>query len=197
MRVLRALLPLVPLFVASACTDSDATSLRIRLALDLSGEVNASALSMPEEATPLESASSGIEWQDRGRILFSAGRFADLNQLVIEDLRFAAEARQDGPSYVRVTLPRGPEARWYQLFTTSDAARRERMARALDPEGRADKIGTSVKLVIETPAPVISTGFHPNVRGAKTDSDAEEASLVLPLDALSSGEGDIVWDVAW
>lgn len=200
MRALRSLvLPfLVPLVVLlAACSDSDAVSVRVRLAPDLSGELFASALSMPREAAPLEGGFAGVEWRDRARIDSASGHFADLNGLAIEDLRFSAESHSDGLSYVRVVLPRGPNARWYKLFTTADDVRRRAMARALEPDGSADRVGASVKLVIETPAELASAGVHPNPRGVRADTKLREASLIVPLEAVSSGEGELEWNVTW
>ena len=113
MRLLRSTLALALLSLLAACQDSDAAALRIRLATDGSGEVNASAISLPEDPAPVESASSGIEWQDRARVLYCAGRFTDISKLTIEDLRFSASRTSEGLSVLRVTLPRGAGARWY------------------------------------------------------------------------------------
>lgn len=187
-----ALLPSI-----AACQDSDAAALRIRLQADLSGEINASALSLPEDPAPLESASSGVEWRDRARLLFSAGRFEHLSKLAIEDLRFSPSTTPEGLTVLRIVLPRGEQARWYKLFTTAEAERRQRLVRALDPEGRADKIGAQVKVVIRTPSPISSSGLRPSVRGAKAEHGKEEATLTVSLEALQAGEAELVWDVVW
>lgn len=181
----------------TACQDSDAAALRIRLAADLSGEINASALSLPADPAPLESASSGVEWRDRARLLFSAGRFEHLSRLAIEDLRFTPSATPEGLTVLRVALPRGEGARWYKLFTTAEAERRQRLVRALDPEGRADKIGAQVKIVVRTPGPISSSGLRPSVRGAKAEHGKEEATLTISLEALQAGDAELAWDIVW
>lgn len=179
------------------CDGTDAVSLRIRLEADLSGEITASMLTMPEEPNELEQASAGIEWQDRARLVFSAGRFADINALRLGDMEVAGEIAADGISHVRVRLPRGAGTRWYKLFTTDDVARRERMAKAFDPEGGVARVGSTIKLVIEAPGMVTSTGVRSNARGLKSDYEKDTASLLVPLDAVVDGEGFIDWHVVW
>lgn len=180
-----------------ACDGSDAVSLRIRLHADLSGEVTASMLTMPEEPNELEQASTGIAWGDRARLVFSTGKFTDIGEVQIGDLTMRGEVAEDGISHVRVTLPRGEGTRWHKLFTTDDVKRRERMAKAIDPEGGIARVGSTIKIVIETPSPVTSTGVRSNARGLKAEHEKLIASLLVPLDAVVDGEGTIEWHVIW
>lgn len=200
MRALRLLPPLLAgLFavVLIACDGSDAVSLRIRLDADLSGDISASMLTMPEEPNALEEASAGVEWVDRAQLMFSAGEFADVNALRLGDMEISGEIADDGISHVRVRLPRGEGTRWYKLFTPEDLERRERMAKALELEGSASRVGSTIKIVIVAPGPVTSTGVRSTARGLRSEYDKDQASLLVPLDAVVDGEGVIDWHVVW
>jgi hypothetical protein len=190
-------LPLLALLLLAGCSEADATALRLRLAGDLSGQLDLSALSLTEEPAALETEAEGVAWRDRARVSFSTGSFTDVKALRLADISFEAELRAEGLSFVRVHLPRGADARWFRLLTTPDETRRRQLARAMDSSGKADRVGTMVQIVIETPAPVVSSSADPNVRGLKSETQREAATLVVPVESLASGEGEIVWTVIW
>lgn len=180
-----------------ACDGSDAVSLRIRLEGDLSGEITASMLTMPDEPNELEQASSGVQWQDRARLVFSTGKFSDVNALRLGDMEVSGEVAEDGIRHVRVRLPRGAGTRWYKLFTPEDIKRRERMAHAMKLEEGLARVGSTIKIVIVAPANVTSTGVRSNARGLRSEYEKDTASLLVPLDAVVDGEGVIDWHVVW
>ncbi len=200
MRTLKAISLLLATLFAGwlvSCDGSDAVSLRIELEPNLGGSISASMLTMPDEPNALEMASDGVSWKNRAQLVFSHGDFSDVNELVLGDMTFSGEIAEDGISHVKVTLPRGPGTRWYKLFTPEDAKRRERMARALELGQTAATSGMTIKIVIEAPGPVTSTGVRTKARNLRSDFDKSIASLVVPLDAVVDGEGAIEWHVIW
>jgi hypothetical protein len=203
----RSLLPfaIAATLLVAGCGEEDATSLRITLNADQSGEVLTSAIALPETPGPIEAASSGADWNARAAVHVARGKFASIDALKLADLGFEvidAPSKGSGSSAQRllvVTLPRGPEARWLRLLTIPQGDVRQRATAALDPaaKSRASRYGTVAKIEITLPGPVISNGFQGKVRGATSAADDRVATLMVPVEAAFETGEPIRWHLSW
>jgi hypothetical protein len=188
---------LLPILLASACSDSDVVTIRVKLAADGSGSLSASSLSTPTEKAPFEGATKGAEWTERASLTSAKGTFATLGGLEIAGIRFTTGATPDGIAYVRATVPTGTQAEWCKVFAPSQEHQRK-VSGTLDPTGRVTTAGSVLKLEIEVPGLVAAVGVAPELRGASPDKSKERAWMVLPIQRiLESAEKEIVFDVTW
>lgn len=206
----RSLLPfaIAATLLVAGCGEEDATSLRITLNADQSGEVLASAIALPETPGPIEAASSGADWNARAAVHVARGKFASIDALKVADLGFevidapskgSAGSASSAQRLLVVTLPRGPEARWLRLLTIPQGDVRQRATAALDPAAktRASRYGTVAKIEITLPGAVISNGFQGKVRGATSAADDRVATLMVPVEAAFETGEPIRWHLTW
>jgi hypothetical protein len=185
------------LLLGAACDETDAVAVRIRVEPDLSGVVATSGVRVPDPAAPMEHVSSGVTWTGRLNLVCALGEFESLSELAIEDVTFEAGSAGATLSYVEVTLPRGPQARWPRALVPLSEDERRDAARTLDPAGRLRAVGDTVKLELELPERVIGHGLSSRTLGAKEKADGTKATLVVPLaSALEPGE-PLIWNVTW
>src|SRR5712692_4767385 len=132
--------------VMAGCNESDVIAIQIQLRNDFSGTIIANQLMIPREGNPLERISSGVNWNSRVNLVFSAGTFEDLAKLKIEDLTFSGGTMPDGFHYVQVLLPRGTNTRWAKALVPLSAAERKKAAATFDPDKRLKDLGSAIKL---------------------------------------------------
>jgi len=181
----------------TACTESDVIAVQVQLRSDLSGTVLVSSLMVPREGGPVERGSAGVAWDHRVNLVFSSGSFEQVSKLKVEDLTFSGGTMPDGFHYVVVTLPRGPQARWARTLAPLSAAERKKAAAAFDPENRLKRVGASVKLRVDLPAPAVGHGITPAVRGAEESVENTRAVLVLPLEVATGPGEPLKWHLTW
>jgi hypothetical protein len=210
----------------TGCGEEDATSIKINLTgkdasgnPDFSGEVIASSVVIAAEDPgsgttpgdgpgPVERASSGVTWQTRAALVMSRGTFAKLDQLTLADLRFEPGTTSAGATFLKVIVPRGPQAKWAPLLTTTDEPRRKRAAAALAPDAAASPIGATASLVINLPPGfrVVSSGVTGRGRGLAAGMDVRTATLTVPVEValgggLSTGDAPVteplIWHITW
>jgi len=197
MRLFRCLLLILSLLCLPACDEDDVAALHLRVESDLSGTIYTSSVVLDSEAGPVEAPSDGVDWTGRARLELCSGEFAKLDGVHLRDLRITAGREEGGVSFARVVLPRGKGARWPSALTSTDEARRKALARNFDPAGRVGDVGGRIKLVIETPTPVVSKGYYPHVRGVRSEAEENVATLLVDLDMILESEGELVWHVTW
>jgi hypothetical protein len=181
----------------SGCEEDDATSLRVRLAADLSGTIHTSALVRPAGPGAAEQATVGASFDTRVDLNGASGRFPALAGLRVADIQFGAGTPEGGLRWLRVELPGGADARWPEVFMPLSEEERSAAANALDPEGNARDLGKSFKLEIDLPTEVISNGATGKVRGTKHSSDGTKATLVVPIAAMREAKDPLVWQITW
>lgn len=195
MRIRALVVPFLLLCVASGCSDADVIAVRIDIQTDLSGSIVASSLQMPEEPNGVETSFRGVQWSDRARLACQRGKFSDLRMLELEDLRFRVSLGEDMPR-LRVILPRGPGAKWYQVLAPTREQRR-RVAETFDPNHAIRDPAGAIKLELTLPGTVIASGVAPRGRGVSADQAKNVATLIVPVDAaIAEGEA-LIWDVSW
>ncbi len=197
--MLRTAAPLLLACIAAlaGCDETDAVAVRVRLKEDFSGTVRTSGIAIPAAEGSVQSASAGVDWGSRVEMICATGAFADVNKLKVCDLSFVAGNGGDGIGYLQVTIPRGPDARWPRAFVPLDDAERKSVAGALDPSGKADSVGTSIKLEVELPSQVVGNGFVGKARGTKTTMESGIATIVVPLDVMTTPGDPLVWHMTW
>jgi hypothetical protein len=191
-----ALLIALPLLLA-ACDETDAVAVRIRLRDDLSGTVRTSSLVLPAADGPVQKASDGATWGTRAEMACATGTFVDISKLRIVDIAFGAGEGGQGIGFAKVVLPRGPDVRWPKNFVPMAEDERKGVAAALDPSGKSESVGTTLKLEIELPSAVIGNGVVGKTRGTKVTADGSVATLVVPLDAMTTPGDPITWHLTW
>jgi hypothetical protein len=185
------------LLALSACDETDAVAVRIRLRDDLSGTVRTSALVLPAAEGTVQSETQGVTWSNRVDVACATGTFASFGDLHVSDLRFEAGGGEAAIGFARITIPRGETARWPKAFVPLSAPERKDAAAALDPSGKSQDVGATIKIEIELPAVVIGNGVTGKTRGTKVENEGTVATLVVPIDSVAAETDPIVWHLTW
>ena len=98
--------------------------------------------------------------------------------------------------HLRVFVKRHPDLAWVQSLVPDQATRRD-LARVHDPTGKTREIGDAIRLEVQVPDTVVSTGVQPAGRGIDTQHERNVAYLVLPVQNLLEKGDELVWDVSW
>jgi hypothetical protein len=193
----RALAALALAGLAAGCDESDVVSVRIRLAQDLSGRIATSCVRIPDPAAPMEHISAGVTWQSRLHVVTALGTFASLSDVRIEDITFAAQSAGETLNSLEVVLPRGPDARWPRVLVPLSEDERRQAAETLDLSGRMRAVGSEVKIEIELPSRVIGHGLSARAHGAKEKTEADTATLIVPLAGALEQDEPLIWNLTW
>ncbi len=196
-RLIAALCLLAITLALPGCDDTDAASVRIVLKPDFSGEVRTTTLVIPADARPPAGATSGITWDARADLASSAGAFANLADVHIEDMAFVCGRTPDGLAYVKVTLPRGKAAKWPGALTTLSSDSRANAAKRLAPDAKDSTIGAKIKVQIDLPARPASHGLVSLVHGVDESADRTRAVLLVPVDVATAEGEPLVWHLTW
>lgn len=184
-------------FTALACDEGDATSLQITVDANMAGSLSLCRLTIPDAAATSENEATGVAWQHRAALTCTTGRFGNLDELTVADMTFSHEAEEDGHTYLRIELPRGPSARWPALLTVTAAGARRTALSAFDPTGRMKEVGENLRLVVLLPQDVGTHGALPTMGGVTASADKREASLLVPLTVALTDGPPLVWTVTW
>jgi hypothetical protein len=197
MSYVKALLLSALLVVLSACDETDAVAIRIRLRDDFSGQLTTSNVALMPEASPLQQATQGVDWQSRVQVVCSAGHFGALSAVKLADIGLSSGDGGEGLAFLRVSLPRGPDARWHKLCVPLSAEERTNAAAALDPSGKTKNVGSTVKIEIELPSAVVGNGLSGRASGIKVKAENTTATLIVPIDVAQSSGDPLVWHLTW
>jgi hypothetical protein len=187
----RAVFTLLILALAS-CGDAGVATIRIQLNSDQkTGTVTTSSLLVSEQPGPIENQTTGVTWTDRTNLSCSGGTFASFDGLKISDIEF----KQSG-QLVRVTLPRGKDAKWPAAFTPVKADR-AKVGKTFDPRDQLANATTHLSIEIDFTQTVVSSDVDPPARGLTADKPRDRrATLIIPVDR-AVGEGEpFTWHVS-
>lgn len=188
---------LATLLALTACDETDAVAVRIRLRDDFSGTVRTSGLVVPPAEGAVQGASQGVTWSTRVDVTCATGTFTSIESLKIADIEFTAGGGDKAIGFARVVLPRGEASRWAKVFVPLDESQRKEAAGALDPTGRSLAVGTTLKIEIELPAAVIGNGLTGKTRGTKVSAEGAVATLIVPLESAATESDPVVWHLTW
>jgi hypothetical protein len=188
---------LTALLALCSCGGGELVGMHVDLAADGSGTVTLRSLAPVREAPDAARRLQGGKWNVHAGLVSSQGTFAGIGALDLADgeITFAPQLDSDRPG-LRVVIQRGEGTRWVRLLTP-DRATRAKLAKAYDPTGRTHEIGDVLRLEIETPGKVISSGVLPTGRGVTADRDGDKAILLLPARTVMDKGDDFVWDISW
>lgn len=187
---------LVGLVLLAACSDTELVGIHITLQKDGSGVVTARALQATNVPGPAEARLRGVQWQMRASLVSSQGAFASLAQLELgeDEVRFVAS--NDDLPRLRVVLKRKKDLAWVATLVPDEATRKT-LAKVHDPHSKQKEIADSIRLEVEFPEQVVSSGVAPSGRGIESQHERNRAYLILPVQSLLTDDEDLVWDVSW
>ena len=190
--------PLLALaLLLGACDETDVVAVRVQVREDMSGTVRTSGLLIPASDGPVQQATEGATWDSRVELVCATGTFDDLAKLKIADITFGSGQGGEGIGFARVVIPRGPDVRWPKTFVPLTSEERKEVAGAIDPTGKSDSVGATLKIELELPSAVIGNGLIGKIRGTKTTADGSLATLVVPLDAMTTAGDPLTWHLTW
>ena len=192
-----AALLLASLAALPACDETDAVAVRVKLRDDFSGTVRTSGLALPQADGAVEQASEGAVWGSRVEMVCATGTFAEVSKLKVADISFSAGAGGQGIGYAQVSIPRGPDVRWPGAFVPLSEEERKSVAGALDPTGKSEAVGATIKLEFELPSAVVGNGVIGKVRGTKTTAEGPLATIIVPIEAMRAPGDPLVWHLTW
>lgn len=182
----------------AGCDEEDVVSLRIRLREDLSGSMVVSSIGEATQVSPVESGAEGVEWEERLALSMTSGSFARLSGMAFHGLTFDA-GTSAGLGYLRVRIPRGPEATWVDALVPGELRATERKQRLSEALGgtRLARVASSLKIVVELPGDALAHGLNTRALGLEEEVQGAEVSLVVPFDLALGEDPDIVWHLTW
>ncbi len=190
-----AVLGLVPWL--AGCDEEDLTSIRVSVNADGSGTIMASAVAVPQEPTGIERGTVGATWSDRVTVTAAVGTFDSLTQLVVGGISFNHDVSASGMMTLSVVLPLGAETQWAKMISPMSPAQRGESARAFDRAGKIKSLGATLKMVIELPNEVVSTGVTPRLSGVSPSNKHNTAVLLIPVDTALEATGSLRWHLTW
>lgn len=208
-RSVAGLLCLAAMMTLSACDERDASSLRLDLKDDLSGNVVASGLVAPKQPAAVETGTTGggVEWSGRAGVMVSRGSFKKIDDLNIGGITFqtidAGSVATTGvlrPRLIKVSIPRGADVKWPALFAGASDDERASAQRVLSTEADGSPntdLGTSLKITVSIPGKVISSGIALRARGLSAEKDATTATLIMPVELAKQPGEPLVWHISW
>jgi hypothetical protein len=182
----------------AACSDSELVGIHLKIAKDGSGTLTVRALQSSTTPGPGEQRAQGVQWQARAFLVSSQGAFHQVGEVSFgkDELRFKMETKEDDMPHLRVRLKRQPGLSWVESLVPEQAVRRD-LARVHDPTGKTREIGDAIRLEVQCPDTVVSTGVQPAGRGIDAQHERNVAYLVLPVQNLLEKGDELVWDVSW
>jgi len=192
-----AALLLASIAALSACDETDAVAVRVRLRDDFSGTVRTSGLALPSGVGAVQQSSEGAVWGSKVEMVCATGTFSEISKLKIADIAFSAGAGGQGIGYAQVSIPRGPGVRWPGTFVPLTDEERKSVSGALDPSGKSEAVGATIKIEFELPSAVVGNGVIGKVRGTKTTAEGPVATVVVPIEAMKAPGDPLVWHLTW
>lgn len=185
------------MFSLPGCDDSDASNISITVNNDLSGTIRSTRLAIPETPSAVQPTSGGVSWDAAAQITTARGEFKALSALTFEDITFSCETTSRGLNVLRVTLPRGPDAKWVRALTQPSADKRKATTAAIYPDQKESRLGSVIAISISLPTAPISHGAAPLIAGISEAVDKNIATLSIRADVATKPGNEIVWDLTW
>lgn len=184
------------LSLLAACSDTELVGIHIRLDANGSGVLTARSLTEPQEPGAAEARTQGVQWKDRAALSCSQGTFAQLSELQFGGIRFMGGMRRDEMPRLRIFVPRGPDVGWARALVP-DLEGRRRSAKVYDPSGKTREIASGIRIEVQFPDTVISSGVEPRGRGVEASHERNRAWLIVPVTTALDKSDELVWDVSW
>jgi hypothetical protein len=184
------------LLLLTACADAELVGIHIALTKDGSGTLTARALQATSAPGPAEARMQGVQWQVRANLWSSQGSFRSLSDLVLGDREVRFLTTNEEMPHLRVIIKRGRDLAWVQALVP-DQETRKALARVHDPNSKSREIADSIRLEVQFPDTVISSGVEPAGRGVEATHERNRAYLILPVQTLQQPGDDLVWAVSW
>jgi hypothetical protein len=188
--------------LSTGCDEEQLGAINITLQKDLSGNIH---LVVPEAgpiSRQVSNRTQGIQLQSTATIESRSGEFENVNALDIGGITFDATILDGGFAIVRVTIPTQSDAEWMRMFTLMNAEDRAHASEALPIKVDSKTLGTLVKISIELPGTVVSSG----VKGIGGTNSFKRSKASLMLDtitiqnhaaSISGSPKPLVWHVTW
>ena len=196
-RVIHVLGVSVACLAASACGEEDLTTVRLSLREDGSGTITVVSVEAPAEGAAVEGAASGVAWKRRVSVHAAAGEFADASLLTVSDIAFDWGVGDGGMAWLQVVVPLGADRRWVGIFAPIPEDQRSELAETFDPTGTVKTISASMRIVVELPRDVVSSGAVRVGRGIAASHKKNIATLAVPVDLTALHDESIVWHITW
>jgi hypothetical protein len=187
----------VACLLGSACGEEDLTSIRLSLREDGSGTITVVSVEAPAEGAAVEGAVSGVTWKKRVSVNAAAGDFADPSRLKVADISFDWGVGDGGMGRLRVMVPLGADRRWVRTIAPIPEDQRSELAETFDPTGKIKTISASVRIVVELPRDVVSSGAAPAGRGITASHKKNTATLTVPVDLKAARDESAHWHITW
>lgn len=183
----------------ASCSDNELVGIHIALNKDGSGTVTARALQASSAPGPAEARMRGVQWQVRANLTSSQGTFRNLTDLVLgaadeREVRFLM-TNEEMP-HLRVVLKRAANLAWVQSLVPDEPTRRA-LAAVQDPNNKSKEIASTIRLEVQFPETVVSSGVEPAGRGIEATHERNRAYLIMPVRNLLQPGDDMIWDVSW
>jgi hypothetical protein len=184
------------LMVSAGCSSQDPAGLRLTLREDGKGSIAVAALSLPDVASTEQRDTTGVEWDLAAKLTITTGVFESLDAVSFEDLEIDSVKFTDPGGTIRISIPRGPEAKWYKAIHAS-TKERGRLQKALD--GAIDQIDLheNVTIAVEVQKARITASLVQTVPLVTVSAKRGVVSVVIPLEVLEAPGTPMILVINW
>jgi hypothetical protein len=184
------------------CSASETVSIRVALNEDASASVAVTRIMMAEdEAMP---AADAVQWRRQAKLVGTAGRVDDFEQITIEGIHFVLVTSQnasgDHEQHLRVEVPMGPDASWTKSMTIADPAEREAMREMLSETTQGDppvRIGEELTIVVIAPSAISWNSLSHTASRYPRSVEKSTATITIPLAHVEREHQPLVWRIGW
>ncbi|MDG2020732.1 MAG: hypothetical protein P8J59_02150 [Phycisphaerales bacterium] len=187
---------LLGLSLSIGCSSQDPAGLRFTLQEDGKGSIAVAALTLPAMASVGQRDTTGVDWDLAAKLTFTTGVFDSLDVVAFEDLEVDSVEFTDPGGTIRISIPRGPDAKWYKTIHAS-AKDRGRLQKALDGAIDQIEIHENVTIAVEVEKARITASLIQTVPEVTVSEKRGLVSVVIPLEVLEAPGSPMILVINW
>lgn len=178
------------------CSAQDPAGIRLTLEGSGKGSIAVAALTLPDVDSTKNRDTTGIKWDLAARLTVTTGAFDSLDAVEFEDFEVDSVMFTDPGGTIRISIPRGPDAKWYKAIHVS-AKERGRLQKALD--GAIDQIDLheNVTIAVEIKKARVVASLVQTVPRVTVREKRGVVSVVIPLEVLEAPGTPMILVINW
>jgi hypothetical protein len=187
---------LLGLTFSVGCSSQDPAGLRLTLREDGKGSIAVAALSLPDVALTEERDTTGVKWDLAAKLTVTTGVFDSLDVVAFEDLEVDSTKFTDPGGTIRISIPRGPDAKWYKAIHVS-ATDRGRLQKALNGAIDQIELHENVTIAVDVQKARVAASLVQTVPRVTVREKRGVVSVVIPLEVLEAPGSPMILVINW
>ena len=154
------------------------------------------ALSLPDVALTEERDTTGVKWDLAAKLTVTTGVFDSLDVVAFEDLEVDSTKFTDPGGTIRISIPRGPDAKWYKAIHVS-ATDRGRLQKALNGAIDQIELHENVTIAVDVQKARVAASLVQTVPRVTVREKRGVVSVVIPLEVLEAPGSPMILVINW